>query len=146
MDAKELLSKIATPGDAAAAGIGFAAGLPLDYFLLHMGVPPGIVSGYCAVGAYSLKKSADAFLESRKKRKEARHQELSVEKERDTARKELEERYEGLYVYLKEENRLELLELLKKRRKQWEHKILSDQAFDASLKQIIEKYEEATMV
>ena len=70
MDAKELLEKIATPGDAAAAGIGFAFGLPIDYFFLYMGVPPGTVSGYSAVAAWSLKKTVEAVIKSRSARKE----------------------------------------------------------------------------
>ena len=38
MDINELLNKIATPGDVAAAGIGFDLGLPLVYVYKWLGV------------------------------------------------------------------------------------------------------------
>jgi len=60
VDAKDLLKLIATPGDAAAVTLGFVVGLPIDYFLLHMGVPSLTVSGYAAATAFGLKKSAEA--------------------------------------------------------------------------------------
>jgi hypothetical protein len=139
MSPKELLSKIATPGDAAAAGAGFAAGLPIDYFLLHMGMPPGIVSGYCAVAAYSVKKSADAYLERRRRNREAKQQKLGPQIASAAFHGELEKRFEGLSKYLKEESKPELLDSLEKKYKQWRYQIISDQVFEDSVKQIIEK-------
>lgn len=59
MDAKELLALISTPGDAVAVAFGFVVGAPVDYFLLHMGVPLGTVSAYTMATAFFLKKSFD---------------------------------------------------------------------------------------
>jgi hypothetical protein len=72
---KELLEKIATPGDAAALALGFVLGAPVDYFLLHMGVPVGSVSPYTIASVFFLKKSFDIAYKNhldRKKLKNAR--------------------------------------------------------------------------
>ena len=96
MDIKDLLNKIATPGDAAAAGIGFVVGLPVDFFLFHMAVPPGVVSAYTAVGAFSLKKGADAFFASMRQRRAALEEPVGTRRRSREANQTQGERIEGV--------------------------------------------------
>ncbi|HXM41555.1 MAG TPA: hypothetical protein VN924_09900 [Bryobacteraceae bacterium] len=144
MDAKELLEKIATPGDAAAAGIGFVVGLPIDYFLLHMGVPPGTVSGYTAVAGWSLKKPIDAGLKSRRNRREslgaeerarndAKSEEEAKRLTQEERRHQLSEQSENLVRYLTEEGRQDLLDPFTTRLKLWRYKLLDDESFERAI-------------
>jgi hypothetical protein len=151
VDVNQLLNKIATPGDVAAAGIGFVLGLPLDYFFLHLAVPPGVVSGYSALGLFSLKKAAEALYEGAKKRRDA--YEVQVVEERDTEKlreqkqKELEALRNGFTMrvyslkrFFEDEKLPQNLELVVKLDKMHTADILSDLEFDESLRRVIADY------
>ncbi len=151
MDIKELLNKIATPGDVAAAGIGFVLGLPVDFFLFHMAVPPGIVSGYTAVGVFSLKKGADAFLASVRNRRAVLDAEWAREKEakelterQEKESKELHERIIHkrwrLKSFFDKENQAETAELVQELYDMNDSEIISDEELERSLQQLIERY------
>lgn len=150
MDINELLNKIATPGDVAAAGIGFVLGLPLDYFLFHMAVSPGIVSGYTAVATFSLKKVADAYIERRRalwetiqqeeiREKESKELTERKQKELEAQRQELSVKVWRLKSFFKEEALPETTELVTKLDKMHDAHILSDEEFESSLQQIMKR-------
>jgi hypothetical protein len=150
MDIKDLLNKIATPGDAAAAGIGFVLGLPVDFFLLHMAVPPGVVSAYTAIGAFSLKKGADAYIASLRQSRAAWRERLEREREakelsesKEKEAKELHEKLSSkrwrLESFFEKENP-ETAKLIEELYDMRTSEIISDEELDRSLKQVIEKY------
>jgi hypothetical protein len=134
-----LLKHIASPGDAAAAGIGFSIGLPIDYFLFHMGVPPGTVSGYSAVAVWSLKKTLDAWLGTKQKRKEAVIAAELASQNFQQRREELERRSQKPLRYLEAKDSSRSLLILKKSLELWELRILEDIAFEKSLDDLIAK-------
>lgn len=151
MDINQLLNKIATPGDVAAAGIGFVLGLPIDFFLLHLAVPPGVVSGYSALGLFSLKKAADAFLERLRKSNESSKLRMVEEEETkelmEQKEKELKALREGLSMrvyrlksFFEDEKLPQNVELVEKLSKMHNADILSDEEFDESLKRVIANY------
>jgi hypothetical protein len=154
MDLNQLLNKIATPGDVAAAGIGFVLGLPLDYFLLHMAVPPGVVSGYSALGVFSLKKAVEAFLERFKKSQEAfrlerahERESKELEEQRLQEAKELHERLNtkrwSVQSFFEQAKLPETAELIGKLYDMQRAEILTDEELDKLLKRIVESYRNA---
>ncbi len=151
VDINQLLNKIATPGDVAAAGIGFVLGLPLDYFLLHLAVPPGVVSGYSALGLFSLKKAADAFFERLRKSSEASKvrivEEIETRELLEQKEKDREALQKGFYLrvyrlksFFEEEKLPQNLELVVTLDKMHNAEILSDEEFDEALRRVIGNY------
>jgi hypothetical protein len=135
MNAEEMLKKIATKGDIAAAGLGFVAGWPVDYVLLHMGVPPGTVSGYCAVGAFSLKKGVESWLDARRKKRAENNQ-------IDAKQRELLERADAMQNYIDHELKdvepaKEWSERLQRRRSYWKSRIIKDVDFEQTMDDIV---------
>lgn len=89
MEVKELLDKISTAGDVAAAAIGYAAGFVADTYYFPGGLPPGTVAAVTAVGVVGIKKAFDAFINIR--RNKGRY-----EGDRDSLR----QRAEALHEYM----------------------------------------------
>jgi len=145
MEAKDLLEKIATPGDAAAAGLGFAAGLPIDYFLLGMGVPPGTVSAYSAVAVWSVKKTFESILKARRERREAlaaeRREALAAEgramldapSNGAPSKESLKFRYHNLEAYLDGAKKFRILEATRRVHELWRLQLLTNVAFEAAM-------------
>lgn len=133
MEAKELLSKIATRGDAAAAGIGFVLGLPIDYLLLHAAIPPGVASGYSAVAVWSLKNAIQSAFGAQKKARTEHDQ----RKRRETSKGSLEERANRLKQFLEKQNNEEDLDTLERYRDLWDMKLISDADFESCLHSMV---------
>lgn len=68
MEVKELLDKISTAGDVAAAALGYAAGFVADTYYFPGGLPPGTVAAVTAVGVVGIKKACDALINIRRSR------------------------------------------------------------------------------
>jgi hypothetical protein len=126
MEATEILKKIATPGDAAAAGIGFVLGLPIDYVLLHSAIPVGTISGYSAVAAWSLKKAIQGMYG------EWRHSRTSAAS--------LRKRADRLKDFLESHTDPDESAQLATYRSLWESKLMTDEEFGLSLQKLVHPY------
>jgi hypothetical protein len=122
------VKQIATPGDAAAFLLGGAAGLPIDFFLMHMGVPFGVVSVATSAFALGLKKTADSLFSG----------------EVDQRKKDLEKEYDDLTEYLNNHpnDPASLGKHLRESHDKWKIKVVTSADFQKKLAAVRKKIAE----
>lgn len=128
LDPSSLIKEITSPGDVAAAALGYAAGFAADIFLFPGGVTAGVTAGVWAVGAIGIKKFVESALGLRKS---------GTRSLKDTAR--------ALDTFIKnrlnhqglekenEEEFLALRKVVKERTELWEAGLLDDEEFEYDL-------------
>src|SRR5215217_6264053 len=132
---KEVLKK-GTKGDIAAVTLGFSAGFLADLFLLPVGVPPGTIGGITATTVYGIKKSAEATMDTWRKRKEAKNQRYIAERESHILEEKLETKAKSLLEILDQESMPELSRRLKSELQLWQKEIIDNTEFDNFLKEL----------
>jgi len=122
MDLKELLSSLSSPGDLAAASLGYASGFVIDVFFFPEGLGPGTVAGVTAIGTLGAKKSVEALTPK-----------LTSSIRNKLKRSRLEK---TLSSYLQGESLTELEQRLISNRNLWKQGLLEEEEFVAELEKI----------
>ncbi len=146
---KEVINKISSPGDVAAALLGGAAGLAIDIFALHLGIPPGYMTFLGLSTALGGKKAVDAWIQSQNEKALTREQHLETivlaertQKQLQSGSSDLKERADKLYELIKEEGNEELLHRFEKLYKLWQDGLTSNEKFDKKLENFINEFSE----
>jgi hypothetical protein len=139
-DLKDLKDKVATPGDAAAAGLGYALGYAADVFLFPLGVPPGTVAAVSSVGTWGVKKAVDAFRAWRKRKKDDRDSETddkNLKRKIGELQDVLKRRLNRTNIKKEESDFLkDLRTTLQQRVELWEDKLMEDDELEETISEI----------
>lgn len=135
---------LATRGDVAAAGLGFAVGFAVDVFLFPLGNPPGTVAGVSAVACVGAKNLLQGAWRAYRKPKEVAAKRQEVEQRARTFATRLKGQIErgsttfetglGLDEMEKYNDRLRVEQDL------WRDEVITTEQFEEALNDIIERY------